>query len=127
MAEDRAAVARADTRPRAARQDDASPLPPIAASRIEAFYREFFRPLVRRARRRYGLGREDARDVAQEAFVLALLKMKWEGNAEAWLYQVVDRLSANLRRKTSRRADLLARWIPGDGRRENQQFGEREG
>ena len=81
-----------------------------AASEIEAFYRELFLPLVRRAIRRHSLSNEDARDVVQEAFVVALVKMENEGNAIAWLRQVVDFLAVNLKRTTNRRAGLLAKW-----------------
>src|SRR5690242_3854829 len=82
----------------------------LDASEIEAFYRELFLPLVRRAIRRHGLSNEDARDVVQEAFVVALAKMENEGNAAAWLKQVVDFLAVNLKRTASRRAGLLAKW-----------------
>jgi len=81
-----------------------------AASEIEAFYRELFLPLVRRAIRRHGLSNEDARDVVQEAFVVALVKMENEGNAIAWLKQVVDFLAVNLKRTANRRSGLLAKW-----------------
>jgi DNA-directed RNA polymerase specialized sigma24 family protein len=96
-----------------------------AASEIEAFYRELFLPLVRRAIRRYGLSNEDARDVVQEAFVLALVKMENEGNAIAWLKKVVDFLAVNLKRTANRRAGLLAKWqVPSsqDRRRESEEF-----
>lgn len=82
----------------------------VSRSQIEGFYREFFRPLVRRAIRRHGLSNEDARDVVQETFVRALMKMPSCENAELWLRQVVDYLSVNLQRTVRRRADLLARW-----------------
>jgi DNA-directed RNA polymerase specialized sigma24 family protein len=90
------------------------PARPITALEIEGFYHEFFRPLLRRAVRRHSLSTDDARDVVQEAFVLALVKMQSDGNAEAWLRQVVDYLSLNLRRTAMRRAALLARWSGGE-------------
>ncbi len=99
---------------------------PATAPEMEALYREFFRPLVRRARRRHRLSVEDARDVVQEAFVIALVKMDSEGNAEAWFRQVVDHLSVNLRRTVSRRADLLAQWMPTDGQAQARQCGDWE-
>jgi DNA-directed RNA polymerase specialized sigma24 family protein len=77
---------------------------------LEAFYRELFMPLVRRATWTHGLEKEDARDVVQEAFVLALAKLNAHGNPKAWLIQVVDHLSINHKRKTFRRAQLAARW-----------------
>jgi DNA-directed RNA polymerase specialized sigma24 family protein len=77
---------------------------------LDEFYRLFFLPLVRRAIRRYGLTFEDAGDVVQDAFVLAVGKMDPARNPKAWLYQVVDYLAANLRRKSQRRAALMARW-----------------
>ena len=82
------------------------------AAQIEAFYHEFYRPLIRRAIRRHDLSLEDARDVVHQAFVVALEKMESEGNAQAWLRQVVDFLAINMKRTSQRRATLLARWQP---------------
>ena len=95
------------------------------ASEIEAFYRELFLPLVRRATRRHGLSNEDARDVVQEAFVVALVKMENEGNAIAWLKKVVDFMAVNLKRTANRRAGLLAKWQvqpSQDGRKESEEL-----
>ena len=83
----------------------------VSEAEIEAFYREFFLPLVRRATRRHRLSAEDARDVVQEAFIVALAKMKAEGNAAAWLKQVVDFLAVNLKRRAARRAELTRKWM----------------
>ena len=80
------------------------------APEIEAFYRQFFLPLVRRAVRKQGLSMEDAGDVVQDAFILALSKLDPTKNPKAWLYQVVDHLAVNWQRKIQRRAGLLARW-----------------
>jgi DNA-directed RNA polymerase specialized sigma24 family protein len=80
----------------------------------DAFYREFFLPLVRRAIWRHGLTADDARDVVQDAFLIALEKMNSARRPEAWLFQVVDYLALNHRRKTARRARLLAKWSPRD-------------
>ena len=80
------------------------------APELEAFYRQFFLPLVRRAVRKQGLSMEDAGDVVQDAFILALGKLDVSKNPKAWLYQVVDHLAANWQRKTQRRARLLAKW-----------------
>jgi DNA-directed RNA polymerase specialized sigma24 family protein len=85
----------------------------VSGSEIEATYRDLFLPLVRRGIRRHRLSNEDARDVVQQAFVVALTKMEVEGNSAAWLKQVVDFLAVNLKRTAGRRADLIARWMPG--------------
>jgi len=84
------------------------------APEVEAFYRQFFLPLVRRAVRKQGLTMEDAGDVVQDAFILALGKLDVSKNPKAWLYQVVDHLAVNWQRKTQRRARLLAKWDPND-------------
>ena len=80
------------------------------APELETFYRQFFLPLVRRAVRKQGLSMEDAGDVVQDAFILALGKLDPSKNPKAWLYQVVDHLAVNWQRKTHRRASLLAKW-----------------
>ncbi len=53
---------------------------------------------------------EDAGDVVQDAFILALGKLDPSKNPKAWLYQVVDHLAVNWQRKIQRRANLLAKW-----------------
>jgi DNA-directed RNA polymerase specialized sigma24 family protein len=58
------------------------------------------------------LEKEDARDVVQEAFVVALLKLDPNRNPKAWLIQVVDHLSINFQRKVLRRAKLVSKWSP---------------
>ena len=98
-----------------ARQVGPRPLPvsPEAyAPELEAFYRQFFLPLVRRAVRKQGLSMEDAGDIVQDAFILALGKLDPSKNPKAWLYQVVDHLAVNWHRKIHRRAELLAKWDP---------------
>ena len=97
----------------------------VKAAELDAFYRQFFLPLVRRAVRRHGLSNEDACDVVQEAFVVALVKMEAEGNAIAWLKQVVDFLAVNLKRTTSRRARLRAQWM-SDGDRTQPRYARSE-
>ena len=82
------------------------------APELEAFYREFFLPLVRRVVRKQGLSMEDAGDVVQDAFIIALGKLDPSKNPKAWLYQVVDHLARNRRRKDKRHAALLDRWEP---------------
>lgn len=81
---------------------------------LERFYRRFFLPLVRRAVRRHKLSFEDAGDIVQDAFVLALAKLDPSRNPKAWLYQVVDHLAINWRRKALRRAKLAAKWQTAD-------------
>ena len=84
-----------------------------AAAVLEELYRAFFVRLVRRASWRYGLSKEDAREVVHDAFLLALVKLNADGNPRAWIYGVVDRLAANWRRKEIRRSRLRERWGAG--------------
>jgi DNA-directed RNA polymerase specialized sigma24 family protein len=85
---------------------------------LEGFHRDYFLPLVWRATYRHGLSKEDARDVVQDAFVLALTELRADGNPRAWLNQVVDNLCANHQRKASRRAHLAAKWgLTGEDRK----------
>jgi DNA-directed RNA polymerase specialized sigma24 family protein len=81
---------------------------------LEVFYGQVFLPLVRRVTWKHRLSREDARDIVQDAFVLALTRLDGRGNPKAWLIQVVDHLSMNHRRKVMRRASLRQRWGEGD-------------
>ena len=82
----------------------------MSDAELEAFYRSIYLPLVRRATWKHRLVREDARDIVQDAFVLALTKLRPTGNPRAWLIQVVDHLSINYRRRLIRRASLAERW-----------------
>lgn len=77
---------------------------------LGAFYRRIFLPLVRRATWKHGLSKEDARDIVQDAFLLAIARIDLESKPKAWLIQVVDHLAINHWRKTVRRAQLLAKW-----------------
>ena len=87
------------------------PRPALLSDReFEDWYRSLFAPLVSRVAWRFGLSREDACDIVQDAFTLALIKLDPSGNPKAWLIGVVDYLAVNYRRKTKRRADLLSRW-----------------
>jgi DNA-directed RNA polymerase specialized sigma24 family protein len=79
-------------------------------AQFDEFYRRYFLPLVRRATWKHRLEKEDARDVVQEAFLVALAKLDPQRNPKAWLIQVVDHLSANFQRKVARRAKLVSRW-----------------
>jgi DNA-directed RNA polymerase specialized sigma24 family protein len=81
---------------------------------LAAFYEEAFMPLVRRATWRHRLSKEDARDVVQDAFLLAIEKIDAAGNPKAWLIQVVDHLALNHQRKQIRRSKLLSKWTRSD-------------
>jgi DNA-directed RNA polymerase specialized sigma24 family protein len=92
-----------------------APIPLSAApTHFDECYRKFFLPLVRRAAWKHSLTKEDARDVVQEAFIVALAKMDPHRNPKAWLIQVVDHLSLNFQRKLVRRARLALRWTHPD-------------
>jgi DNA-directed RNA polymerase specialized sigma24 family protein len=82
----------------------------LIGAALDQLYRAFFVRLVRRVTWRYGLSKEDAREVVHDAFVLALVKMNVDGNPRSWIYAVVDRLAANWKRKENRHTELLARW-----------------
>lgn len=81
------------------------------AAELEGFYRQLFLPLVRRATWKHGLSKEDARDVVQDAFVIAVVKLKAGGNGRAWLMSTVDHLAVNFRRKGARHARLEAQFL----------------
>lgn len=83
-------------------------------ARFDEFYRKYFLPLVRRSTWKHGLDKEDARDVVQEAFIVALAKLDPQRNPKAWLIQVVDHLSLNFRRKVIRRGKLISKWSHED-------------
>lgn len=72
----------------------AAPLrPAVTAAALEEFHRKLFLPLVRRAAWKHGLSKEDARDIVQEAFLLAVVKLDPGGNPKAWLIPL-DRFAA---------------------------------
>ncbi len=107
-------TARATTRPRGRP-------PALAAERArseaiavacEALYRVLFVRLVRRATWKFRLSKEDAAEVVQEAFIVALAKLDVEAEPAAFLYRTVDNLALNHRRKIDRRARLEAEWGP---------------
>jgi DNA-directed RNA polymerase specialized sigma24 family protein len=83
---------------------------PMSESELESFYRSVFLPLVRRATWKHGLSPEDASDIVQDAFILAIGKIDRSGHPKSWLIQVVDHLAMNHRRKTARRAQLTSKW-----------------
>jgi DNA-directed RNA polymerase specialized sigma24 family protein len=89
----------------------------IDHARFDEFYRKYYLPLVRRSTWKHGLDKEDARDVVQEAFIVALAKLDPQRNPKAWLIQVVDHLSLNFRRKVVRRARLASKWTREDAPR----------
>jgi DNA-directed RNA polymerase specialized sigma24 family protein len=103
----------------------------VTSAQLEDFHRSLFLPLVRRAAWRHGLSKEDARDVVQEAFLLAIVKLDPKRNPKAWFIQVVDHLSINLRRKDLRHSQLAAKWpidfgVPDESEGEsNQERGNR--
>jgi DNA-directed RNA polymerase specialized sigma24 family protein len=88
---------------------------------LAAFYEQVFIPLVRRATWRHRLSKEDARDLVQDAFLLAIEKIDAAGNPKAWLIQVVDHLALNHQRKQFRRSRLLSKWTRGDFEAETPQ------
>jgi DNA-directed RNA polymerase specialized sigma24 family protein len=83
---------------------------PLTPEELDDFYRRYYRSLLRHVLRRHHLSSEDAADIVQETFLLALRKLDPGRNPQAWLKQVADHKCANLRRMKIRRADLLARW-----------------
>ena len=94
---------------------------PMSDIQLDLFYRRVFLPLVRRATWKHHLPKEDACDVVQDAFVLALSKLDSSKNPNAWLVQVVDHLALNHRRKVVRRAALAQRWQSRDRTSDDRQ------
>jgi DNA-directed RNA polymerase specialized sigma24 family protein len=84
-----------------------------ALTDLEGFYRSLYLPLVRHAVWRHKLVAEEARDIVQDAFVLAITKMRAQGNPRVWLFHVVDNLCLNQERKLRRRSRLAAKWLSG--------------
>lgn len=83
---------------------------PVRTDSLEKLYEAFYLALVRRATWRFGLSKDDAAEIVHDAFLLAVTKADFGRNPKAWIFTVVDRLAANSRRKTDRRARLFARW-----------------
>jgi DNA-directed RNA polymerase specialized sigma24 family protein len=83
----------------------------MSAQELDDFYRRVFLPLARRVRWRYRLSREDAWDIVQDAFLVALAKIDSAKNPKAWMIQVVDHLALNYQRKSLRRVQLTAAWL----------------
>jgi RNA polymerase sigma factor (sigma-70 family) len=93
-------------------EDSPARLPrPLTPEELDDFYKRYYRGLIRYLTSRHRLSKEDAADIAQEVFLLAIEKLDPEGgNPKAWLTEVANRMAANLRRKKQRRSDLLERW-----------------
>ena len=107
------------------RNSDLGARNPMPEADMAAFYQQVYLPLVRRATWRHRLSAEDARDIVQDAFVLAIERIDACGNPRAWLIQVVDHLCLNHTRKLQRRLQLSSRW--GGSERERRapvQLGE---
>lgn len=94
------------------------------AQDLDAFYRSIFLPLVRRATWKHGLSKEDARDIVQDAFLLAIAKIDLTAKPKSWLIQVVDHLAINHWRKNLRRAQLTAKWCPPEEQRLSKAEGD---
>jgi len=88
----------------------------LSDAALDAFYRQAFQPLVRRATWKHHLSKDDARDIVQDAFVVAIPRIDLAANPRAWLIQVVDHLAMNHQRKAFRRAKLAERWNLGSDR-----------
>jgi DNA-directed RNA polymerase specialized sigma24 family protein len=112
-------------RGKASTRREAKAAAPMPEGDLELFYRQVFMPLVRRATWKHGLTKEDAADIVQDAFVLALGKLDSSRNPKAWLIQVVDLMALNHQRKARRRAHLSRRWGVGqpDGSRSSSSVG----
>lgn len=100
------------------------PVDPASDPELQQFYEEWFMPLVRRAHWQHNLSAEDARDVVQDAFVLAIGKLDKKKNPKVWLKHVVDNLALNLVRKTRRRTHLMRRWAPAESTEREKQENE---
>ena len=84
----------------------------MSGAELDEFYRKVTLPLLRRARWRHGLSRDDAWDIVQDAFLLAIGKIDSARNPTAWIIQVLDHLALNHNRKVLRRGRLQAQWFP---------------
>jgi DNA-directed RNA polymerase specialized sigma24 family protein len=84
----------------------------MSSTELDEFYRKVTLPLLRRARWRHGLSRDDAWDIVQDAFLLAIERIESAKNPNAWIIQVVDHLALNHNRKITRRIRLQAQWNP---------------
>jgi DNA-directed RNA polymerase specialized sigma24 family protein len=84
----------------------------MSSVELDVFYRKITLPLLRRARWRHHLSREDAWDIVQDAFLLAIEKIDSARNPNAWIIQVLDHLALNHNRKIARRMRLRAQWEP---------------
>lgn len=96
----------------------------MSSADLDAFYRKVTLPLLRRARWRHGLSRDDAWDIVQDAFLIAIEKIDSAKNPNAWIIQVLDHLALNHNRKSIRRNRLSARWTSGSAMGEEASEGE---
>jgi DNA-directed RNA polymerase specialized sigma24 family protein len=96
--------------PRVNRGGEGADRIPMSDHELSLFYRSVFLPLVRRATWKHHLSKEDARDIVQDAFLVAIQRIDATGNPKAWLIQVVDHLAINYQRKRIRRSLLTAKW-----------------
>lgn len=88
----------------------------ISRARLAQLYVRLFDGLVRYVIWRHRRAPDDAQDLVQQAFLLALDKMISTRNARVWFTQTLDYLASNQQRKDARRAELLARWSPRKSR-----------
>ena len=77
---------------------------------LEAVYVAFYARIVRHVTWSFRLSKDDASEIVQEAFLLALQRVDVSGNPRAWIYRVAENLAANWRRKEDRRSRLLAQF-----------------
>lgn len=77
---------------------------------LEAIYVAFYARIVRHVTWTFRLSKDDASEIVQEAFLLALQRVDVNGNPRAWIYRVAENLAANWRRKEDRRSRLLAQF-----------------
>jgi len=99
----------------------------MSSPELDEFYRDITLPLLRRARWRHRLSRDDAWDIVQDAFLIAIERIDSAKNPRAWIVQVLDHLALNHNRKALRRSRLQAQWIPGFRERGAPERGLHEG
>lgn len=88
----------------------------ISRVRLAELYVRLFDGLVRYVIWKHRRAPDDAKDLVQEAFLLALGKLVSTRNARVWFTQTLDHLALNQQRKEARRAELRARWAPPQSR-----------
>lgn len=88
----------------------------LSRARLAQLYVRLFDGLVRYVIWKHRRVPDDAKDLVQEAFLLALGKLVSTRNARVWFIQTLDHLALNQQRKEARRAELRARWAPPESR-----------